>query len=241
VPFVSRFKTADNDPPILLSLYPTNSAVQIDVRGVPRLSFNESIRPSGFSFKLTGPQGDVLGNAAVGVDGRVLSFIPADLLKPNANYTLTVSNVLDIAGNVSTNEPYIATFATLDTVGPNIASVRIGDGRLPAAGSTVQVEVVLQTPEPGVNVRYTQDFNPLGSSAIAPFRQDVTLPMTGSTTVRAIATDGYGNDGQLAELVITVQTNQRPTVQFTRVTPETGSAPSGSFVSITYFPVLSIF
>jgi len=230
--FVSRFKTADNDPPVLLSLFPTNGAVQIDVRGVPRLSFNESIRPAGFSFKLTGPQGDVVGNAAVGVDGRVLSFIPADLLKPNANYTLTVSNVLDIAGNVSTNEPYIATFATLDTIGPNIATLRIGDGRAPAAGSTVPVETLLQTPETGASVRFTKDFNPAGTTSLLPYRQNIVLPLTGSTTIRAIATDRYGNDGPFAELVITVQTNQPPAVQFTRVTPVSGPAPSGTFVAV---------
>jgi hypothetical protein len=119
--FFSRFTTADNDPPVLVSLFPSNSAVQIDPRAVPRLSFNEALRPSGHSFTIEGPEGVVAGISAVGVDGRVLSFVPADLLKANSSYTLTVSNVLDLAGNVSTNEPYVATFATLDTIGPAIA------------------------------------------------------------------------------------------------------------------------
>ncbi|HAV61008.1 MAG TPA: hypothetical protein DCY13_01415, partial [Verrucomicrobiales bacterium] len=231
-PFVARFKTADNDPPVLLSLFPTNSAVQIDVRAVPRLSFNESLRPSGHSFRLRGPQGDVAGTSSVGVDGRVLSFIPEDLLKPNSLYTLTVSNVLDLAGNVSTNEPYTATFATLDTIGPNIATLRIGDGRAPVAGTTVPVEALLAVAEPGVSVRFTQDFVAIGSTTLLPYRRNVTLPATGATTIRAIATDQYGNDGPFAELVIAVQNNQPPTVQFAQVTPATGPVPSGSFVVV---------
>ncbi|MDH7501179.1 MAG: Ig-like domain-containing protein, partial [Verrucomicrobiota bacterium] len=112
--FLSRFRTADNDPPLLLSIFPSNNAVQIDPRAVPRLSFNEALRPTGFSFTLVGPDGPVDGAGAVGVDGRVLSFVPADLLKPNASYTLTVSNVFDLAGNRATGEPFVATFATLD-------------------------------------------------------------------------------------------------------------------------------
>ncbi|MBI1176201.1 hypothetical protein GC207_02040, partial [bacterium] len=232
LPFVSRFRTADNDPPVVLSLFPTNGAVQIDVRAVPRLSFNEPIQPFGFDFHLNGPNGAVAGTGSVGVDGRVMSFVPADLLKPNANYTLVVSNVFDLAGNQAAGEPFTATFSTLDTVGPTIATLQIGDGRQPAAGSTIPVEAILQNAEPGVSVRFTQDFNPVGSTTLVPYRQNVKLPMSGTTTVRAIATDQYGNDGPFAELVIAVQQNQPPSVQFTRVTPASGPAPSGSFVAV---------
>jgi hypothetical protein len=230
--FFSRFTTADNDPPVLLSLFPSNSAVQIDPRAVPRLSFNEALRPTGHSFLLEGPDGVVAGTSAVGVDGRVLSFVPADLLKPNAIYTLTVSSVRDLVGNVSTNEPYVATFATLDTVGPAIASLGIADGAVPLAGSTVSFEAVLEEPENGVSVRFTQDFNALGNSDAAPYRVNATLPLAGSTTIRAIAADAFGNDGPLAELRVTVLANQPPTVQFTRVSPPSGAVPSGSFVAV---------
>ncbi|HSH14446.1 MAG TPA: carboxypeptidase regulatory-like domain-containing protein, partial [Verrucomicrobiae bacterium] len=231
-PFTSRFRTADNDPPVLLSIFPTNGMIQIDPRAVPRLSFNETLPPVGASFQLTGPDGDVVGTTSVGVDGRVLSFVPADLLKANANYTLTVSNVFDLAGNRAAGEPFTVTFATLDTVGPNIATLRIGDGRAPVAGATVPVEALLAAAEPGVSVRFTQDFNPLGATTNLPFRVNATLPPTGSTTLRAIATDQFGNDGAFAELVITVQNNQPPTLAFERVTPLTGPALSGSLVTV---------
>jgi len=231
-PFVSRFKTADNDPPVLLSLFPTNGTIQVDPRAVPRLSFNETLRPTGFSFRLAGPDGDVAGAAAVGVDGRVLSFVPTDVLKPNNLYTLTVSNVFDLAGNRAAGEPFRATFNTLDTVGPTIATLLIADGRTPAAGATIPVEALLAAAEPGASVRFSQDFNAVGTDTNAPFRGAIVLPRSGSTTVRAIATDVFGNDGPVAELVIAVEENRPPSLRFTRVSPTTGPAPSGSFVAV---------
>ena len=230
--FVGRFITADNEPPILLSVFPTPAMIQVDPRAVPRLSFSESLRPTGYSFRLNGPAGEVPGSAAVGVDGRVLSFVPADVLKPNTAYTLTVSNVFDLAGNRAAAEPFVVTFSTLDTVGPTLGSLRIADGRSPAAGATIPVEALLAVEEPGVSVRFSQDFNALGSDTNAPFRANVVLPRTGSTTVRAIATDVFGNDGPLLELVVTVVPNQPPTLRFTRVSPTEGAAPSGSFIAV---------
>ncbi len=232
VPFVSRFRTADNDPPVLLSLFPSNNAVQIDPRSVPRLSFNESLRPSGFNMSLSGPGGLVAGTASLGVDGRVLSFVPNDVLQVNATYTLTVSNVFDVAGNRAAGEPFVAVFKSLDTVGPRIVQLGVADGRPLVAGAVVPVEAALEVAETGATVRYTQDFQPIGSSSIAPFRRNVTLPASGSTTIRAIATDQYGNDGPVAETVLTVQPNQPPTISFARVTPLTGPILSGAFVAV---------
>src|SRR4030095_13530864 len=82
-PFLSTFTTADNDPPVLLSLFPTNGAGQIDPRAVMRLSFNESIRDSGFSVALVGTNGLIPGTASVGFNGLVLAFAPAAELAPN--------------------------------------------------------------------------------------------------------------------------------------------------------------
>ena len=233
-PFVSHFMTADNDPPVLLSLFPSNNAVQIDPRAVSRLSFNETLRSTGFVFRVTGPGGvDVPGTAGAGVNGQVLSFVPTGELLPNALYSLTVSNVFDLAGNRATAEPFRATFATLDTIGPTIATLQIVSNAPPVAGATVQLEALLaNTNEPDASVRYTMDFQPLGTATNAPFQIGVPLPQTGSTTIRAIATDQFGNDGPLAELTLAVQVNQPPTIQFTRVSPTNGPAPSGSTVVV---------
>ena len=227
LPFVSRFTTADNDPPVLVSVFPSNNAVQIDPRAVPRLSFNEPVRSTGFVFTVTGPAGPVAGSASAGLNGLVLNFTPTTLLEPNVIYTVAVSNVFDLAGNPARNQPFVASFATLDTIGPTIATLQIAAGTPPIVGSAVSVEAQLAVSEPGAVVRFTQDFLAAGVSTNTPFRTAITLPMTGSTTIRAIATDRYNNDGPLAELVINVISNQPPTVSLTRGNPATGPVGSG--------------
>jgi hypothetical protein len=237
-PFISRFTTADNDPPVLVSLFPSNNAVQIDPRAVIRLSFNEPIRAEGFTMTLSGPAGPVSGIANVGVNGLVVTFTPAALLDVNATYSISVQGIRDLAGNLALNQPITAAFETLDTLGPEIARLEIADGKPPIAGTTVQVEAVLVEDEPGASVRFTQDLNPIGTATNSPYRLNVTLPVPStlnpqpSTTLRAIATDHHGNDGALAELVIMVVSNQPPQIQFTRISPSSGPIPSGSFLAV---------
>ena len=63
VPFVSTFTTADGDPPVIVSAFPSNNAAQIDIFSVPRLAFSEPVSPTNFTFTLTGPGGAVAGNS----------------------------------------------------------------------------------------------------------------------------------------------------------------------------------
>ena len=72
------------------------------------------------------------------------------------------------------------------------------------------MEALLAVNENGVTFRFTQDLNPIASSAN---RANVTLPGSGSTTVRAIATDRFYNDGPFAELTINVVPNTRSSIQ----------------------------
>jgi hypothetical protein len=226
-PFISSFTTADNDPPMLVSLFPSANAVQIDPRSVMRLSFNEPIRDSNFIFTVTGPRGPIAGTTSVGLNGLVLVFTPAALLEVNALYTLLVSGVSDLAGNLATNQPFISAFVTLDTLGPEISTLRLADNRAPVAGGTVPVEALLASPEDGAKVRFTQDFTPIGIATNVPYRVPVSLPQSGSTTIRAIATDQYGNEGPFAELAVNVVSNQPPTVKLVRMQPATGPVASG--------------
>ena len=227
-PFMAHFTTRDDDPPQLVSIFPTNQAVQIDPAAVPRLTFNESIIPTGVVFRVTGPAGEVPGTASVGINGQVLSFVPAAPLLPNTTYTLTVSNVFDLAGNRADGEPFIVTFDSLDTLGPTIATLRLASNAAPVAGATVMVEAVLAAPEDGASVRFSQEFTDAGVATDPPYQRAIQLPKNGSTTVRAIATDVYGNDGPLAELVITVQPPQLPVVHFALISPTNTPIPTGT-------------
>jgi hypothetical protein len=230
--FVSSFATADNTPPQLLSIFPSNNAVQIDPSAVPRLTFDKTLNPTTFVFTVSGPGGLVPGTAGLGLNGQVLSFVPAANLRPNAAYSLVVSNILDLAGNRAVGDPFTSRFATIDTIGPVVASLQIVSNVPPVAGATVPVIATLATNEAGASVRFTQDFNPVGTVTNAPYQVLVQLPRTGSTTIRAIATDQYGNDGQFAQLTINVQLPQPPTVQFSLVSPTNAPVPSGSSLAV---------
>ncbi len=234
-PFESDFATADNTPPQLLSMFPSNNAVQIDPSAVPRLVFDKTLNFSSFVFTLTGPHGAVPGSTSLGINGQVMTFLPTAFLLPNATYTMTVSNVFDLAGNSAVGQPYNATFATLDTIGPVIASLDIVSNAAPLAGTTVLVEAVLATNEAGASVRFTQDFNPIGTATNSSYQIPVTLPASGSTTIRAIATDRYGNDGQYVQLTIPVQPPQPPTLQFALVSPTNTPIPNGATVVVDVF------
>jgi len=86
--------------------------------------------------------------------------------------------------------------------------------------------------EPGVAVRFTQDFNPVGVRANPPFRVNVSLPASGTTTIRAIATDRFGNDGPFAQLAIAVVSNHPPVVLLARVSPSSGPLTNGQPFSL---------
>lgn len=232
VPFVSQFTTADNDPPVLVSLFPGNNAVQIDPRSVMRLSFNEPIQSSNLTVTLTGPAGPVSGASTVSLNGLVLTFTPAAQLGVNVNFTLSANGVRDLAGNLAANQPITATFATLDTDGPVIATLRLSANQSPVAGAVVQVEAVLAANEPGASVRFTQNFNPIGTATTVPFTAPATLPPSGSTTFRAIATDRFGNDGPSTNLIVNVLSNQPPTVSLTRAQPPGGPLANGQSFSL---------
>ncbi|HLH54539.1 MAG TPA: carboxypeptidase regulatory-like domain-containing protein, partial [Verrucomicrobiae bacterium] len=133
--FVSSFATADNTPPQLLSMFPSNNAVQIDPSAVPRLAFDKTLNATTFVFNVTGPSGPVAGASALGLNGQVISFVPTVNLQPNASYSMVISNVIDLAGNRATGEPFRSTFATIDTIGPVIASLQIASNTPPAAGA----------------------------------------------------------------------------------------------------------
>jgi hypothetical protein len=231
-PFVAAFTTADNDPPLLVSQFPTNAQVQVDPRSVLRLTFNEPVLSSNVIFALSGPRGPVSGKIDITLNGLAVTFSPDAPLDPNTDYNYSLGGVRDLAGNAAVNQPITAAFSTLDTLGPIIASLRLANNAEPVAGATVLLEALLATNEPGASVRFIQDFNPTGTRATPPFSVPVTLPASGNTTFRAIATDRFANDGPLAELVVAVQSNQPPVVSLQRGIPSTGSLSNGQAFSI---------
>ncbi len=232
LPLISRFTTIDSDPPVMLSIFPSPSAVQVDPRAVMRLSFNEPIQESNFTFTVRGPAGEMPGSTSLALRNTVLVFTPLSALDVNALYTMTLSGIRDLAGNLATNQPIVSTFATLDTLGPSIASLRLADSKPPVAESTVFLEAVLVSDEPAASVRFMRDLTQIGVATSAPYRLPTALPPNGQVIYRAIATDMYGNEGPLAELTLTILTNQPPTVSIALLDPTNGPILSSAYLTL---------
>ena len=226
--FSATFTTRDQRPPQLLSFTPANSAEQVDPRTVVRLSFDEILQ-SGATVALIGPSGAIAGNTSLGVGGRVLTFVPSVDLPVNESFTVSVSGVRDLAGNEAANQPLSAAFRTLDTLGPEITTVRVKGGGTPVAGSSAVLESVLAAPETGeFRVRYSLDFANLGTSSAGSIELPFAVPAAGDYTVRAIAIDRFGNEGPYAQFAMTVRANEPPNIRFVRLNPAEGAVRSGS-------------
>ncbi len=229
--FSATFTTRDQRPPVLLSFTPENNAEQVDTRAVVRLSFDEPLAP-GAVITLSGPGGAVPGTTTLGVNNLVLVFTPTNDLPPNATFTASVSGLADAAGNAIPGQPLSATFKILDTLGPEIAMLRVKNNQPPVAGSTITLQTVLATIEPEATVRFTSDFQPLGVTAPGLLELPFLVPASGSLIIRAIAADRFGNQGPFAELMIDVLSNQPPLVTFTKLSPTTATVGSGETLSM---------
>jgi hypothetical protein len=229
--FSATFTTRDQRPPVVLSFTPENGAVQVDPRAVVRLSFDEPIRPDAV-FTLTGPGGVVAGTTTLGVNNLVLTFVPSVPLPVNASFTATVSNVRDLAGNFAVGQPLATTFSSLDTLGPEIALLRIKNGVPPVAGSVITLEAVLAAAETGVRYRLSANAVTVGTSAEEVLEVPFSLPESGTIVFRGIAMDRFGNEGPLAELTVMVQPNVPPEIQFVQVNPASGDLLSGAPFSV---------
>ncbi|HYG23696.1 MAG TPA: carboxypeptidase regulatory-like domain-containing protein [Verrucomicrobiae bacterium] len=218
--FVSSFTTRDDDPPLLVSMFPTNGMVQVEPLAALRVTFNEPLRSSDIHFSLSDVNGNIPGTANLSADGKILAFAPAAPLLPNRTYSLVISNLIDLAGNRFAAEPLTATFATLDTHGPAIATLKLNGS--PVAGATVPIEAVLAEPESGVTVRFFKELEPISFAATAPYIGSVELPTNGLIRLQAIATDAFGNDGEIRQLEVEVVPNLAPTVTLVRIDPTNG-------------------
>lgn len=230
-PYTSSFTTRDDDPPRIVSLYPTNNAEKVEPVDVVRISFNEPLLSSNVVARLTGPSGIVEGQLAFGFNDTVLTFAPVRPLVTNSRYTFSLNGVRDTAHNAMTNQPLVVAFDTLDTAGPTLSELRLADGQRPTGGVPADLEAVLQTAEPGVTVKFTADGNNIGLATNSPYRVRITLPVLGSIVYRAVATDRFGNDGAVKELPLTVVAAEAPTVVLLKGAPGNAPVPTGSSFS----------
>ena len=211
-PFVTTFTARDSIAPSVLSVSPAPGAQQVPPDAAVRVAFSEPIIGGAISLRDAG-NAPVPGTTTLASGGTVAIFTPADFLRANATYVLTVAGAMDLAGNPLPGGSVTSTFTTIDTLAPAVTALQVvGTAR---AGAIVTIHPTI--PDLDVQrVEYSLGSTFLGAVTQAPFDRSVTLPADSpSTSVTAVAFDLAGNRSNPFALPIAIQPAVAPTVTIT--------------------------
>jgi hypothetical protein len=230
--FTWNFVTRDDVPPTVLTMSPPTGAVNIPGESVVRVSFSEPIAPSSVndaSIAVAGPAGPITGVRELILGSTVAVFTPTDgsgnraQLQSNATYSVTVSGLVDLAGNVQRPQDIAtATFATRDAIAPTISSISAPAG----ARHDESVTLIATTADTDVaSVEFFLD-GVLASASAQPvslgtYQASLLMPARG-IHVSARAVDTSGNVGALsAPAAVTLLPDSPPLVTIIAPAPGT--------------------
>ncbi|MHB8874563.1 MAG: Ig-like domain-containing protein, partial [Myxococcaceae bacterium] len=214
----------DLTPPVVVAWSPldqvANDAVPLSATFI--VSFNKPIDPSTASaVRLVGSNAlDVAGTRSTSADGLSISFDPASPLAGTASYTLLVSGVADLSGNVISSGH--RSFRTVDLIPPVVSLSVAGSSQPIAAGTPLAAgalwEFVFTATDDSNQVSQrtlTVDGVPLVPLVNSPFTYTWPASAAGtSSTLVARATDNAGNSAEF-RVVIQVVGDQPPACSFT--------------------------
>jgi hypothetical protein len=238
VDYVFIFTTGDTTPPALVSITPLDGAVDVLLESVIRIEFSEPVdRNSIRSFTLTRGGEPVAGgmNSLPILGDRVFVFTPDAPLSPNRTYTATMTGpVRDLFGNAMPDQTISTTFATLDTVAPNITALTYPPGTVFIHGKTVRITAELEPAPDVAGVEFYVNGALVSMVTAPPYAYDLYLaPQLGSTIqVGAIAVDLRGNRSSLITQTFTIAQNQPPVALITSPVNLTAVSP-GETVTVT--------
>jgi hypothetical protein len=151
VPRTWTFTTADTTAPTVTAVTPASGSTGVAATTVPTATFSEPIRFSSVQAVLKSGTSVVAGTLAASGD-RAVTFAPAAALVSGTAYTLTVSGVADLAGNVLA-APYTWSFTTAGTPPPACPCSLFGSADSPPL---IAVSTTTAT-ERGMKFRSTTD------------------------------------------------------------------------------------
>lgn len=225
-PFVSAFIVQDTTPPIIVSESPANNATAVTPDSVVRVSFSKTVAP-GFSLVANRDDGTpVSGILSTAFGGTVVIFTPTNYLSPNATFVVTLSNVVDLAGNSLSAGPVAFRFSTIDTIAPTISSLSVVGSPSEIAGTQVIVQPAIADTDVA-RVEY-QIANGTSSQVVSssPFSKTISLPTNlASIDIVATAVDTSGNRSAPVTLVVPIKPNQPPTVSLSNTSGTSAPAP----------------
>ncbi len=232
-PLVFGFTTQDSTPPVIESFTPGDHSEQVGPRSVVRVLVDEAVDIDTVQLVLRDANNAVVAsNLSFGLADRLVVLTPQVALNANSRYTISLLHLTDRAGNTAAGLPRDHMFATLDTVGPTIASlVAVGS---PRVGSVVPFAATLVVGEPDVQIhaRVGSLNAPSQASTIGSNIVHLPLAAAGATDLYAFAIDRFGNHGPPFVGSVIVQANAPPTIAIVKRVPEFGRLLTGQAYSI---------
>jgi hypothetical protein len=147
LPVLSTFTTVDSQPPVVISVIPASSTLNVPVDVQLHVTFSEPVELeslSGTALSLV----DVDSGAGVTTtftlqpQGREVLVTPvADLLEDHV-HRLTVQGVRDRSGNPMT-QPFVSTFETRDVTAPTLGAIEPPAGTSVTSGEALVVSAVV--------------------------------------------------------------------------------------------------
>ncbi len=155
----------DFTAPTLEDGTPFQSATNVAVNALMRLRFNEQLDPaainSSFAYLYSSQDGAVAGTATLELDGRTITYVPAQALVAGRSYTMYAYPARDLSGNVSYHARSFTTGFGADVLPPVVEVTSVGDG-----ASAIPTNAVLA-------VRFDEPVNELVLSGIQLRRNGV--------------------------------------------------------------------
>ncbi len=235
---LTRFRTADARPPLLVSFSPADGARQVAPSTPIRLTFDEAIRRADFDLLVQDLDAGttVPGTLSWGAGDRLVVFEPlrdprdpADrTFATDTRYRATLREARDVAGNrlsALAGGAIVRTFTTLDTRAPAITSITPLDPV--EVGTDTRFRVTLaDEAEPGVQLFGSLDLR--ATVAAPPDARVLTLTMPSVGTfvdVSVRAADTAGNLSSWRTERFPLAPNTPPALESAVVTaPRTGAS-----------------
>jgi methionine-rich copper-binding protein CopC len=120
-PFTWTFATADTIAPTVLSVTPAAGSRDVAATMAPTATISEAIRVDSVLAKLTTGTTTVPTGTVISGD-RTVIVNPLAALAPATTYTVTLTGIADLAGNLLA-APHSWSFTTADTLAPTVVSV----------------------------------------------------------------------------------------------------------------------
>ena len=146
----------DSSAPTVLAISPPDGAIDVPVNARSVVALSEAIDPTSIPGAVQLAPA-VSGTLTLSGAGRIVTFVPAAPLAVSTPYTLTVSGLRDLAGNVM--PPFASTFTTRAVVTADTTAPTVGQ-TVPASGAinvSVTSPIVIPISEPIVAGAVNQD------------------------------------------------------------------------------------